>query len=423
MDYFVLILAILFWITLCINAVKKYSIKSTGVKLFVFYTCLAILAFHLYLNSSKTFCGQNLLAHIYLAIIIYYFSACLANLEKRPLVLIHPSPRIMNPIYIVVITFSLIGIPQVISSFAHGFLMLMIDDEYGAQLYSSMMTTDNMLGGDNGGVQYLNVLTNMSRTFAPFLFLYYLSVPKKNKFIFIGLLLSFLLLFMSLISLGSRSSLVSRGMFLLFMFLFMKRFYSPKLLKKIRPFLICFTAVVFSSILLITVSRALVDGSNPLKFVESYASQSILNFGKYGLDPGGCRYGDRIFPVFKSIFTSNVADTYAKRMDKYTSLNIDESSFYTFVGDFILDFGVIGGTVVLALIYLFFKNKLRTSRIGIQHLSIVYLLIMLLCGFYLYPLSDNAGNLTVIMFLIVYYIFKYTKSYAPNKIQTNKSII
>lgn len=93
-------------------------------------------------------------------------------------------------------------------------------------------------------------------------------------------------------------------------------------------------------------------------------------------------------------------------------MKINESQFITFIGDFLLDFGGVWGSLIMLLIIAIISRILnRKKSIGVEHLVIVYFLVVILNGFYLYQFPDFGGNLQFIFLFFLYGFFKYTKHY------------
>lgn len=418
MDTYKLLLFAFLLIVYTLITIRKYGIHNAGVLLSIFYTVIAVLAVHLYSN----FQNENFEIHLFNLLYLLFFLILYINtfiiVSSFKGKFSHPPTRKLHLVCIIVIIGSFLGIRDVFEGFSTGFVQLLIDDNYGAALYTEIMERDTMSGGSSKALNYFSILSNVSRQVSSFLLLYYLSVKKKNTLIVLGLILSTFLTYMQLISIGSRAGLVSQGMFFLFMYLFMKKYYDNKTTSFIRPVILLLGSVVVLSILLVTVSRSNADKKQPIEFIESYAAQSIINFGRFGTNPGGCRYGDKTFPLFKSLITDNVANTYYKRIQKYPLMKMNESVFYTFVGDFTLDFGPLFGGLILLLMLLLIKSNLpRGNIIGIHHLCAVYILIMIATGFYQYPLSDNGGNLYLLAYIILYFYFRTSLHTSNGKIE------
>ena len=117
---------------------------------------------------------------------------------------------------------------------------------------------------------------------------------------------------------------------------------------------------------------------------------------------------ERIFPLVKrALGYHNVADSYAKRLNKFKSMKINEVNFVTFAGDFMLDFGFFGGNLILLILLIFYKSALsRLKRIGFAELCVVFMLIVTLNGFSLYVFTDVSGNLFFFILLFLYFITK-----------------
>lgn len=404
MDLAVLWLNAILWAIVFIASIKRYGFYNAGNLVLAFYFVLMIIAVHLYTVPSltKSFEGQNLFYLLYLLAFSLLF---IRPLQKVSSVSIQQLPSLsrINAVCIVVITFSLLGIGAIYQDFSSGIIKLLTDEDYGASLYHELSQSDGLASSRKGAGNYISVISNVMQTLAPFLFLYSLSDKRISKYVIIGLGLSTFVVFMKNISIGSRVGIVQVLLEMLFFYFFIKRFYSEKVKRYLSPILLAFVLVIGAAFASITLSRSKYSKEDsPIVFVERYASQSVLNFGKYGLEPGGCRYGDKTFPLVKSLFTSNVARSYYDRMNKYKNLKLDESNFILYPGDFIIDFGVIGGTLVLLFFYTFFCTFLKGKHIlRFSQIIIVYLLMAFLSGFYQYPFSDYLGNMKLIAFILL----------------------
>ena len=408
-------------IAICVNAlcwvvasrlyIKKYKMSNLGVLYVLFYTILSLMAIHLYYDhpDSDPYDGQNLFGLLYLFSFILFFCIPMLKISGKK-ELVHQRGHTVAYMAIVITLLAVIGVSEDIENFSSGMLQLATDDEYGAELYNELRNTSGSLSGNtSSATNYILVLSNTAKRIAPFFFLYYLSRPKINIFVFLGLALSTFLFFMNAISAGQRSGIVVGVMNIAAFYFFMHKFYRKKIQRIVKPIVLSAGVIIVGALALITISRATASNStrnSTFSFVESYACESILNFGQYGMDPGGCRYGDRTFPLVKSFFTKDVAKTYYDRIVKYKKLKINEKRFITFVGDFTIDFGPVFGALVMLLLILMFTGTMRSSgKIGVSHLCMVYLLINFLNGFYLYTLSDFGGNLVFLLFIMMYLFF------------------
>jgi oligosaccharide repeat unit polymerase len=388
---------------------KKNGIRNTGVLYFGFYTLINILALHYYNNNDEgdVYVGQHLLFLIYLFVFIYLFCKPLVKSDRSNRFLVKTKQRQITILCIFVAGLSLVGITDIIKEFYTGIFMLASDDGYGATLYQELrMSMDE---SKSGVANYIAVFTNIARSISPIFLFIYLTFNKKNIAVVVALIFASLTLLLHAVSTGSRSAIIDGMLNFGFMFFYMWKYYSASLKKVLFPLIVACSIVFMSGFIFITISRSLRNNLNPIGFVEKYLAISPLNFGKYGLDNGEIRYGDRTLPLFKSLFTDNVARTYAMRIDKYTSMKINESTFSTFISDFIFDYGVVLGTLVLLLIIFLFNKGINSpphNVICYHHIVLIYLLMNFLNGYYLYTMSDYLGNLKLLFLVLLYFYLK-----------------
>lgn len=401
------------WISSLIYWWKRDGIENTGVLIIAFYSIISILAIHLYSENPygelHPWFNISLYALLYLFFFIYIFCTLLLKPSKAKKLIDTPNKDLV-PLYIFVIIFSLLDIVPTIQNFRTGLFMMMMDSQYGNILYQESTLEGVHTAQIRGAVSFIGVFSNFARNIAPVLLLYSLTNKKINKFIVIGLLLATFSTYMTAISQGLRSVIVQNLLTFIFLFAFLYKYYSPKVKKIIIPILSIMIGIIILGGALITSSRVDAVNTDAGTFIESYASQSVLYFGCYGFDNGDqIRNGDRTFPMIKSFFTDDVARSTFDRRQKYQSMYINESVFTSFVGDFVFDFGIIGGACVMLSLFLLFKILLSkvSYHIHFYDILVVYLLIYMLCGFYLYPLSDFVGNIMLIGILIISCIYRF----------------
>ena len=411
LDIIVLIVNSFNWLFVAYIIKKRYGYNNIGVFYLLFYSFLSVLSIHIYLTMvpKEIPCeGISLLPLIYMELFIVLFSTLLVKHDTRDKLLIQPPSLVFNVLCIVVIILSLLEVRDILQNFAVGFTQLLVDDEYGAGLYDVLSREVVHSARDSGPLQYLAVLSNQAEAIAPVLFLFYLTRPKRNILITIGLALATFITFAFALSTGRRSSIIQQLFSMGVMFLYLRHYYSTKVIKYIRPVFLSVIGIIMTGFMFLSISRANSFGGSVVSFFERYAGQSFLYFGKYGFDNGEIRNGDRTFPLVKSIFTKDVARSYYDRESKYTKMKINESTFVTFVGDFVFDYGIIGAAIVLFFIYLLLRQLLIGCRkiLYFDQVLIVYLLINILNGFYLYPLCDFAGNMFFFSLIILSMFFK-----------------
>ena len=410
MDNLILIINAMIWISVFINCKKRYGLKNTGVIYVAFYALLNIVAIHYYNNNyeGNRYVGQNLLFLLYDLLFIFLFCRPLIKVEHSEREFVITKEKQFTLIAWCIAIISLFGIYDIVTNFYQGLIMLSQDEDYGASLYHELrMSMDE---SKSGITNHIAVLTNLTRSISPFLFFVYLSFPRKNFLLVAALFLASFSTILNAVSIGSRSAIVDGFMIFGSMIFYMWKYYSSQVKKLVSPIIVSLFAVITVGFVSITVSRSLRYNVNSFEFVEKYLAVGPLNFGKYGLDNGEIRYGDRTVPLIKSAFSSDVARTYSMRIDKYKNMKINESTFATFIADFVFDYGVVAGSFIMLLLISFFNKGINSppyDKLYIHHIALIYLLISILNGFYLYPLSDYLGNMKFLAMIGIYLYFKH----------------
>jgi oligosaccharide repeat unit polymerase len=151
--------------------------------------------------------------------------------------------------------------------------------------------------------------------------------------------------------------------------------------------------------------------------LETYASQNFIFFNNYGLDAGGIRYGDNTANLFKKMIGLNASDNQFEGRIMYSNLKIDNTRFYTFVGDFTLDYGPIVGFLLLMLMTILFSRILRLRRRKYNFNQIVLLTgLYHVCvhGFSLFPYTFMMPNIKFISLFLLYALLGLKKKIVFN---------
>jgi hypothetical protein len=185
---------------------------------------------------------------------------------------------------------------------------------------------------------------------------------------------------------------------------------TPKLKKVILNIFTMITGLVLVSFFAITIGRVSLSGNNMSYSLQSYASQSFLNFNNYGLDAGGTREGDRTATLFKKMLGFRTANNYQERRQMYSHMKMNDAIFYTFIGDFTLDYGPQWAFVILLICSLLFMKALSTKRNYDFAQLLLFFLLYQICmtGFTLFTYSSFGGNLKLILTLLICFIIKKT---------------
>lgn len=410
-----LIAYIIIWLITLIIYQRRRKYFGAGSVLLVYYLSMAIVSFFLFNHpySDGNYEDLKLFPFLYLYFMLLLASIPVLKYKEQEIVKIQqPSKLFLNIICTIIILASLFQIVSIISGFQVGLSKMLVDNSAGADLY--MDTLSNYDEAGDGQIKNLpSIISNIFSDFSILLLFYYLTIKERSKFIVGGLIVAVLLSILSSIAVGLRGTTVILCFTALITFIGLRQFMMEKMRKKIKRIGVIILVLISLPIMLITISRFdTVSTEDDYAFysMEWYYGQAFLNFNNYGIDANGIRYGDRTASLFKQIIWNDVPKNYLERRDKYSDMKIDESDFYTFVGDFTLDYGPIISLFlfIVTAIYFTYKTHIFDQTILFHQLIIVYF-FMCVCvqgGMDLFTYADVGGNLKIIGFILMYFWFK-----------------
>lgn len=277
---------------------------------------------------------------------------------------------------------------------ALGILPFLGNTSYFLTHLTSSLNTFGEHYGENfsvlsGFVATLGRYSNYLRLFAPCLLFLFLDDFKRNKLLCIGLLCCCLNAVIANLNAGSRYIFVLDVLYMICVFILFKKCLSESIVKKIKIIGI----IILSILLVVFVSISTVKTSdntqeNAMEMTYSlYAGESFLNFS--GSMWKNCQktYGDNSFYIFKYILGE-----YPTELRNWSQLSsksgIPANIFYTYIGDFYMDFGHIGALLIVLLITLFLYfvvKKANETRIFYYYIWIGFILRVLVSGFTYWP--------------------------------------
>lgn len=334
--------------------------------------------------------------------------------------IICPSRIIVQSFFIIYGVCSLIALPVIIEQLTSNIQIFLNDSNAGDILYQINM--NNVMNGNGimGLLSYAALIRNFFRECFIFFLFYYLTLERRSRSLTIYLITILTLDILSALISGGRTSFTMMVFAIGSAYFIFNDYWNPTL-KKIINSLILGSGIFFLLILVIlTYSRFSSNNysESPLWSILSYLGQSPLNFDQYGLDAGGIRYGDRTMNGFKSLLGLNPPENIYAVRHLYSAMKMNDSYFYTFVGDFTLDFGPIGAFIIFC-VFSYFTTKLIKSKrnsIKMYELLIVYF-CSCVCSqgsMYLFYYSF-VQNYTIVAFVIVYFIL-----YIDGKLKNKK---
>lgn len=319
-----------------------------------------------------------------------------------------PHTRVLNAIALLIIACSVLILPYIIENFSSGFVKLFTEADAGKDAYEDLEKEAAEAGSGISNIPA--IVFNAFSDLTVFLCFYMLTLKKKNLWLIIGLVFSIIISVMVPIIQGARGNVVAAVFTVIVGYMMFKQFIEKKLNRAIQVVGASFLIATALPVTAITVSRFENMGGGIAGFLNWYVGQASIYFNNYAFDTGGTRNGDRILNLLKRTIDPETPKNYVERRDKYHNLNIDDNLFTTFVGDFIIDFGLFLSIAIFVLFNLYVIYQIR-PRDGTLRLHQVLLLYFCLCicmqgGMTLFPYSDSA-NLRVVVIFSLYAYLRY----------------
>lgn len=280
-----------------------------------------------------------------------------------------------------------------------------------SDIYDEKRSEELNIYSDIGG-RLMNI-TRYVTVLSTILLFYYLSNFKKNKYIILGLSIVQLNYFLNAINTASRGAIVSQMFMCILCFLIFYNTYSKKLLTKIKKYSPLLLIPFFLFLYSISVSRY--DSSKKTTrnfdgFILLYLSEGPLKFNSQMWDGNHNTNGDVNLNFFKYLLGYDTYTTYESRDEHYTRINGRRiEQFYTYVGDFVSDFGVFGAFVVCVLLF-FLSRKLlgRDKQIPFHNIIIIVLILhMYSIGFTSNLYRAFFFQKCLLVMTIVFFFLKY----------------
>ena len=379
------------------------------------YTSIAVVSFHLFLYypyASQMFNELKLFPYVYLFVMLMLGLYPILALERKKIYIIQrPRKMLFYSVCSVLVLLSLYKIEDLFLDIGDGLLMLFVDSDAGKEAYNkgaAIFTTDTSSGDLSKQIDYMAVLANLSRTIIPVLWLYYFSESKRNNFLFYTLTICMLFFPLNAIASGSRHALIVFGLALIAGFFIIKNTLTYHMIRMAKKLLLFLTVILLIPFVLVSMSRSSGDMEYTLYGMERYFAESFIRFNNHGLDANGIRNADRTMTLFKNVVGLETAKNYPERIYKYRNMTIDESLYISYVGDFTLDFGPIVSFIIFLFFSLFFRKRLfvRNGVLLFHQYVLLYILMKVNLGFFLYLFPDTFGNAELIALIILYLLFK-----------------
>lgn len=420
--FFVLFLNIIFFISFFLyyrkRRKKQFDIGYIIILLYLFLSVFSVIDFRFNSYGDGGRYPAGFFSAIYFFLFWIWCFIPVWDYSPSKLVRIHaPSMGAMNLFLIFLILIVVASFIQIVLNFGELWANILSADFFYDAYADKVDEFSSETEAVSSSFSFISVLNNITADIRIFITMYYFSLPKRNKWIVIGLIFSLLVSPLSFILNASRGGLVRMFILIIAFFIVFKNSYEVKVQNVAKWVLLAFIVLLSTAVAAITVSRftrSFMADDYLISTVSHYLGCPIYNFESLVLDAGGTRNGDRILNLFKYfLFPGEGAYTFGERLSRYSYMKIGEDSFSTFIGDVVLDFGPVL-SIIMAFVFIMILRIMGPSNKGVCHFYHLIPLFMVsylfLAGWTLCPYADIGGNLKLIFYFLVYLYFYLTRT-------------
>lgn len=233
--------------------------------------------------------------------------------------------------------------------------------------------------------QKMNGWCSLFRIPAVVLFFFYFS--QRRKMMTVGLGIAVLHHFLMGVSIGQRGVIVIMGLLCASCFILMSNIFSKTVIEKMRrwslvlsiPFVLLFAGITISRYEAGSQQRSMIQ------WLLLYVSEGPIRFNNEMYYEEHNTNGDVNLNFAKSLLGLQTYTTYEERDEHYIAKNGRRIEvFYTFIGDFVSDFGIVGSVVICLLLSMTASNLLQGKNGAIpidKFMIILFLSHLYVIGF------------------------------------------
>lgn len=351
---------------------------------FLFYTIFAVSAigsFWYYSQEDVDIYYPNieLSAFVYLWLMINFCLLPLYQTDLRKITYIDDRgiAPLLDGLSIMFVVLSLLPIVSLLSKVS---LSMFVGNDLG-RMYES--DADKSALYFSGISKYCFALIRRFEDILIILFFYQLSKAKKNWTLINAMWLPIGLFVLFKVASGSRGGVMSTFIAFFAMALFLRNTFEQKTFAYIRKIGVVFTSFIIVVVSAISISRFFFSVSAASsratldRWISQYLGEGMVRFNDTVWNNDILMNGDQNIIFLKHLLGFDVIENYDTFMMFYEAkLGLPVNVFYTFVGDWVLDFGIIGTIVVAVLFYILFKKLLSSYKSGVNVLQLTILMII-----------------------------------------------
>lgn len=397
---------------------KKVGSLQVGSVVLLLYSIVSLGSIYIYSTSPVwgvwDFTNLTLFPFLYLYVVLLIsFIPIMEFSNTKCINMRFPKSSVMNLISILIIFINLIFFIQtILSSFS-------ISDLLSADILAENYEDKGASLATKGGINIFGVLKNVFIDVLWIMFMY--NWIYKKRMLALGLIVSIIVYVLTSLAWGARGPIMSIIMQMPFAFIIFLPLMTSAQKKQIVLTVAIFGGFVFAGFWAMTYGRFSDNVNHTLTdLLIYYVSSDFLFFNNYAIAPGGCRYGDRVFPLIRMLLGLDTADGFRDRRLLFTKLKVDDSQFTTFVGEFCIDFGPIIAFVIISFFSFIFYRHFKKNKYDLGDVALGMLWYhILVYGFTLFVYAEKGGNIRILYLLFWVFLFKRI---TPRRKQLNQSI-
>lgn len=404
-----LIVYVALWvITFIIHQKKKkyFGASSFVVLLYLFIASFSLIAY--VTDSLKDSGSLTLFPFIYLYFCVLI--ACIPVFKYNELkvdAIIKPSFTLIQVFTIIYLIASFFVTIDSISNIAEGAANLLMDDEAGAEAY---MDAHDAAANKSIIISLFSIVFNIFSDAAIIIFFYYLIYYPQRRVIIILFAIGILVQLLGNIAQGLRTGTVLKSLSLIVAYIALRRFMKKSQRRFFTIAGIVLGLFVVALIVSVSISRFGDKDENLQYGTIGYVGQGNTNFNQFVLSEKYLRNGDRTANGFKRWIGLDPPEDVMKVRSAHPMMKINDGSFSTFVGDFVLDYGPYL-TVLLFIIFAFVFSSLTRARN--RNMDLGQLILLFFCmnvvthgSFYLFSYSFK-NNITILGNVFMFLVFHF----------------
>ena len=386
---------------------ERFTLGYVLIALYFVLSLLSIIAFNSEYSTDYFGNKLTLFPLLYLFLMMFITFVPLTTLKEQKLLYISiPSKNFCKYLCIFFGLFSLLEILGELSDIQNGFSLLLSNSDDIADLYFDSTERRMSKRSFSGVFSIVGVISNLGSLIGPLIFYIYLLHNNRNKIVIFLASMTILQGFLHGVAVASRALIALRLFTVLLLFFFFMPFMERKLKKKIKRIFFLGAIISISLLTIITVARVNYSKQTSSYFnVTRYLGEGPIIFDNYCMDAHGTREGYHTATLFVYLLGKPILSESEKRF-KFRDMTIDNSRFYTYVGDYVLDYGPETAFIIFIILSLLaFRSLRHKDGLCFSQVIIVYMVFRFCSSFHQASYTGIGGNIAFVFELMLAFFF------------------